>query len=40
MTDLVMALREHSPGTTLAVVYLRDGERHTSQVTLGAAPSR
>jgi putative serine protease PepD len=37
--ELIVAIRRHVPGQRLTVTYLRDGDRHTTVVTLGSAPS-
>jgi putative serine protease PepD len=34
---LVAAVRSHKPGDTIAVVYARNGERRTAQVTLDSS---
>jgi hypothetical protein len=36
--DLRRVLRGHKPGDAVRLVYLRDGEAHTTAVTLGARP--
>ncbi|HET6817488.1 MAG TPA: trypsin-like peptidase domain-containing protein [Mycobacteriales bacterium] len=37
--ELIVAIRRHVPGQRLTVTYLRNGDRHTTVVTLGSAPS-
>lgn len=34
---LIAAIRFHAPGSTVAINYLRDGQEHTAQVTLGSS---
>jgi putative serine protease PepD len=36
-TQLIALIRKLAPGTTVTVVYERDGEEHSAQVTLEAA---
>jgi len=36
--DLRAALREKKPGDAVRVVYLRDGDAHTTSATLGTRP--
>ena len=35
MSDLVVAVRNHRPGDTVEVTYVRDGDQQTTEVTLG-----
>ena len=37
--ELVIAIRKRVPGTHVTLVYLRDGDRHSTVVTLGSARS-
>jgi putative serine protease PepD len=37
--ELIVAIRKHVPGARLTLVYVRDGSRHTTVVTLGSARS-
>lgn len=34
---LIAAIRFHAPGSTVTIHYLRDGQEHTAQVTLGSS---
>ncbi|HEU4658982.1 MAG TPA: trypsin-like peptidase domain-containing protein [Capillimicrobium sp.] len=36
--DVATIVAQHEPGDTVQVTYLRDGERHTTDVTLGNRP--
>ena len=38
-TSLVAAARSHRPGDTVTLTYLRDGEEHTTELTLGSDAS-
>jgi len=37
--ELIVAIRKHVPGDRLTVVYVRNGGRHTTVITLGSARS-
>jgi putative serine protease PepD len=37
--ELIVAIRKHAPGDRLVTTYLRDGQSHTTTVTLGSARS-
>ena len=37
--ELIVAIRKRVPGARLTLVYVRDGSRHTTVVTLGSARS-
>jgi putative serine protease PepD len=34
--DLSAAIRGHSPGDKISLTYLRNGEKHTVNITLGS----
>jgi putative serine protease PepD len=38
MDELIAALIQRRVGDKLSIAYLRDGQRHTAQVTLAARP--
>lgn len=39
-TDLMKALRQHKPGDTVQLTYVRNGDTKTTQVTLGSYPQQ